>query len=199
MEEASYESDPDDERVLWITVGGVPWRAVDARLFRGRPPLPSLERGFENAFDELEARLACRFALKCLSRRAYFKRELAEELKRRLVSKEGIEKALADCARLGYLDEEAHLQAFLEGEKRRGSGPALILKKLTERGFSKEEAERFLGGGLSEEELIRQMGALVEKKMRGKASLDVVKLRSLLTRKGYPHPLIRKFLSSFFS
>lgn len=124
--------------------------------------------------------LAYAFALRCLARRGYTKRELARKLGQKGFPEEAIVSALARLDR--YIKDEETLQGMIQYYIARGQGPLSIIHKLVAgKGEVRERVEMYLETLYPEEEQIAQAKILAAKKgAREKA------YRFLLSR-GFPH------------
>jgi len=117
---------------------------------------------------EVEAKRA---AIRLLASRSHFSSELRRKLAGKGYPREAIEEALRECTRLGYLNDEERTRAFIEREKQKGNGPALIAYKLKEKGMNAEVA-------FDQEEAIRRL--LPRYRLK-----DRVKTIRSLCRKGF--------------
>lgn len=82
-------------------------------------------------------------ALRILTRRDYFRRELAERLKKRDFSPEEIDWVIGRCEEMGYLDDARLARRFAELRAPvKGWGPTRIRMELTARGVDESTAER---------------------------------------------------------
>jgi len=95
------------------------------------------------------SRSATAAALRLLARRPFFRHELGVRLARKGFDEEDAEAALDRCAELGYLDDQATAERFVEvraGE--RGWGPRRLCAELQQRGVEAElaaDASRLIG------------------------------------------------------
>lgn len=81
-------------------------------------------------------------ALKLLSRRDYFRAELAERLRRGDFADEDVSRALGRCEELGLLDDDRLAARFVElRATERGWGPRRLRLELERRGVAAEVAE----------------------------------------------------------
>jgi regulatory protein len=81
-------------------------------------------------------------ALKALARRDFFQRELAGRLLAKGFSEEEVERALARCGELGYLDDEGLARRFVEQRAvAKGWGPARLRAELRRRGAPRQVVE----------------------------------------------------------
>ncbi len=88
-------------------------------------------------------------ALRMLGRRGYFRHELAERLRRKGFDDEDVAAAVARCAELGYLDDDALAGRFVEiRASERGWGPRRLELELVQRGLEpgRAAAHARLGG-----------------------------------------------------
>ena len=183
----SAETKTEDPRFLMLTVEGAFWREVYKSLFVKH--LAFLRRSadrseLESRWKEVEMKAAKEAALRLLALRSYSSCELSEKLLLRGLSSFAIEKALEECARLGYLDDQEEARRFVEKEMKRGYGSYLISLKLKRRGMV--VSSELLA--LMQKEQQKQIEHLLQTRFR-KLSLKIPKERQkiamALKRRGF--------------
>lgn len=76
-----------------------------------------------------ELQLAKRLAVRWLARRAFFKAELEDKLRKKDISAEIVEEVVLFCRKIGALDDEKLQEKIIEKELRKGKGKAYALAK----------------------------------------------------------------------
>lgn len=84
------------------------------------------------------------YALRCLSLKSYYSEELRRAMRKKLHSEEHIEQAVEDCFRLGYLNDEEWLRAFVQGQLSRKKSHIAIVAKLLAKGVPAEKRKELL-------------------------------------------------------
>ncbi|MEM9552872.1 MAG: regulatory protein RecX [Acidobacteriota bacterium] len=116
---------------------------------------PDEEELFKDARDR---------ALKLLSRREHFRRELERKLAQREVPAEIAERVLDDLEERGWLDAERATRAYVSEKLRRGPiGRRRLEAELGERGVERELAARVLDESLPDDERAEALRAAARK------------------------------------
>ncbi len=116
-----------------------------------------------------------KIALRLLSIRSYSSAELRKKLNPRGFSEEEVEWAIAECTRLGFLNDVEEAARRTERFKRKGYGPALIAFKMKSSGLKEIR--------LSVEEQKETIRALLKKEAWKKK--DRIKKIAALQRRGF--------------
>lgn len=83
-------------------------------------------------------------ALHILSGRDHSVRELRQKLEKKGLPEDAIECVVAECLRLGYLDDERAARTLIDRFKRKGCGLRRLRFELSQRGLSGESASALL-------------------------------------------------------
>jgi regulatory protein len=133
---------------------------------------------------EDEEKLARQEALRMLALRNHFSGELKRKLRRKGISKEAADRAAHFCAEMGYIDDQAATERFIQREEKRGRGPLLIAYKLKERGglTPAEIAKVVRAMQKNEETTLRQF---LQKHLAKKSQSSKRKIAQQLARRGF--------------
>lgn len=123
--------------VLTIFIDGQPWREIHTTIFGRRPKIP---KDVQTRFSQWELQRAKSYALNRLAKQNQPSNQLEKSLRDRLVTEPTIAKIIADCQRLGYLNDEEWMESYIRSQQARHLGPERILLKLREKGISREQA-----------------------------------------------------------
>lgn len=129
--------------MLTILVDHEPWKEVHTSIFGKNPVLSSCQDANQlNAqFKQLETAGAKRYAIRLLSLRSYPSTQLFQALRRRFVTEESAQDAVAWCLSQGFLSDDEWIQSFVRVQQARRVGPKRIVQKLCQKGISFERAE----------------------------------------------------------
>lgn len=192
---------PSDEikDALTVRLDEEYWADVHPAVF-GKKPVFSEdflnEADFFTAFQEKEKSLALKYALNRLSMRGYTRYELEKLLKEKLVSEGSRQEALSACEEYGYLHDEKWAEAYVKTQISRKQGPAVIRKKLQEKGFSFDTIQTLINlvGTDPQKEAIRK---ILETRYRSRDFTnpkECNKVIGSLLRKGYSFDIIREIM-----
>ena len=84
------------------------------------------------------------YALRCLSAKSYYSEELRRAMRKKGHCETSIEEIVAECFRLGYLDDEEWLQVFVKSQFSRSRSPLAIAAKLAAKGVPAEKRKELL-------------------------------------------------------
>jgi len=113
-----------------------------------------------------EYRKALSSALRLLGRRDHSVAELRQKLIRRDVAEDVIQSVLAECLRLGYLDDARTARALIERFKRKGCGLYRIRHELAQRGLCGETFRDLLETSLAPSEERELARRALQKKLK---------------------------------
>ena len=192
---------PDDQRkdVLHLSVGESFYREIHVSIFGKHPKIRFCEENAEEQFSAKEFERARYFVFKRLSQRGYSSFELRNQLQERLVSEQGVEQVLAECFRLGYLDDEVWIEQFIREQKLRKTGPKMIAAKLYKKKVPRSFFEPFLENLLTLEEQKEAIDRLLATRFRLRNLDDFKeknKIFAALQRKGFTVEAIKQSLGS---
>jgi regulatory protein len=176
--------------VMTLLLDEEPWRDIHNSIFGRRPPFPrqvNSQDEWNEIFQAAEYAGALKFVMRRLSMRNHLGTELAGKLKDCLVSDKIIEKTLVECTRLGYLDDNVTLQAYVQSLLRKGYGPRAILPKLLRKQIPYQQACELIEQ-LDEKVHVQRICHLLETKYRSKKLeefSDRQKTIASLMRKGF--------------
>ena len=122
-------------------------------------------------------------ALRLLTRRDHSSHELMQKLSRRGFDADDIQRAVAQCRRLNYLDDERTAREFIRQRMRQGYGIRRIRYDLNRKGLRGERLEEILAASICDtEELIIARRVLRKKIKRLEGESDFFKKRDKLYR-----------------
>jgi regulatory protein len=116
--------------------------------------------------DNETYRKALNSALRILSRRDHSILELHKKLEARGFLEEHIRRVVAECRRLGYLDDERAAHALIERFKYKGCGARRIRFELRQSGLSGDHIVDLLQKRLSSEEELGLARRALERKLK---------------------------------
>lgn len=126
----------ENPRFLSLIVEGEMWKEVYKPLFgkylNELMRSHSLEE-LEEKFQKIEAKAAKFEALRLLSARSRFSGEIRRKLEEKGISASCIENTIAECVRLGYLDDAEQTRLLVLREQEKGYGPRRIALKMKTR------------------------------------------------------------------
>lgn len=178
----TWEINPEDSRSLLLMVDGDLWKEVYKNLFIRQ--LGSLSRcisleDLEAKFSLIEEKVAKAESLRLLSAKSRFSRELEEKLSAKGLSDKAIQKAIAECQRLGYLNDREESERLAQKLQRKGYGASLIAAKMKAKGGACKK--EMLGDPAP---IIRK---LYEKKLRSSSKEKAI---ASLLRRGFDYATI---------
>jgi len=154
--------------------------------------------GTENNGESIH-RNALNSALRILARRDHSVSELVRKLARRGFVKETIRQVVAECGRLGYLDDRRVAGQLIVRMRRKGLGLRRIRHELEKRGVDEHLTDAQIGATVTPEDE-RSLARLVAlKKWKTLAAEEdpqrkMLKLQRFLRYRGFSDPLIIEVL-----
>lgn len=141
-------------------------------------------------------------ALRLLGMKAYTERELAAKLVRSGFAAECTEQVIRWLREVGYLDDRAYAQRWVEQRLRgKGYGPARLRHELAGKGVAREWIDEALAQ-CGEDELEETAYRLAAERLRRLGGLDSPKVRrqiyGFLQRRGYAPEVIGRALRRLF-
>ena len=141
-------------------------------------------------------------ALRLLTRRDHSRHELVQKLRQRGYEEGDIRRAVAECQRLNYLNDERTAQVFIRQRARQGYGVRRIQYELHGKGLRGERFEQILDRSISQaDELAGARRLLQKKRKRFERETDPFKRRGKLYRflyaRGFSEAVITEVLQSF--
>ncbi len=138
-------------------------------------------------------------ALRLLTRRDHSCHELVQKLRQRGFEEEDIRRAVIECRRLNYLDDERTARVFIRQRARQGYGVKRIQYDLHKKGLRGERFEQILERSISEaDELAGALRLLQKKRQRFERETDPFKRRGKLYRflhaRGFSEGVITRVL-----
>ena len=165
-------------------------RQFDKRLFRKH--LSVIKKASDERLDQIEKEVAWDYALKVLTRRRLFSKELREKLSLRMVSQKTIDAVLEKTKRYDYINDARDLEESIRLGLLKSKGPFRMVNELGRRsGFDKEEIAVLLNRCVSEEDLIERGKKLIQKYQLPK---ERNKAYARLARRGFSLEIIQKIL-----
>lgn len=176
--------------VLSISIDEEPWRDIHQVIYGRQPRFPKCET--EEALIEYlqkkEYEGARQYALKRLAKYNQPSSQLKKALKEKLVSNQTLEKVIAECKNMGFLNDNEWLMNFIRQEILRGTGPQQIIRKLLSKGIDFDSSQKAVENMLSDETQDQQIAKLLSTRYRTR-NLEDYKERSkviaALLRKGF--------------
>jgi regulatory protein len=106
----------------------------------------------KDAKTEIQFRSAMDTAVGLLARRAHTTHELSLKLRKRRIRREIIERVVAECMRLNYLDDEDTARRYVAELKAKGYGRRHVSAAMRKKGLTADTAEIALEDGYSHSE-----------------------------------------------
>jgi regulatory protein len=131
-------------------------------------------------------------ALRLLGRRAHFRAELAQKLRRRGFGVAEVEETLGRLIEQRYINDESTAQLFAEQQARRLLGRQRLSSELKRRGVDRELARQTLDQALPDEE--EAANTLVANLLRRAKKPDAAKIARFLANRGFAAATIAKSL-----
>jgi regulatory protein len=134
-------------------------------------------------------------ALRILARRDHSVVELAQKLDRRGYAQDTVQQVVAECSRMGYLNDPRVAGQLIDRMKRRGMGLRRIRHELQKRGMEGDRFEAQLLAGVSPPEerlLVRQVAEKKWKKLSGQPDSrnKMLRLQRFLRYRGFSDSII---------
>ena len=153
------------------------------------------------AAEEAHYRSALDAAVRLLTRRRHTRRELERKLSARRHSAEAIRRACDTCERLGYVDDRAAADLYIEELKKKGYGRRHIQYSMKKKGFDAVLSEHRIQECYDEDEEAVIARQVMNKKRRtlkkGRPAADNrQKLYRHLYQRGFPPELIHRVLNA---
>jgi len=187
--------------VKTVYIDGEPFRDIHCKIFGKSPVFPEeMEREkFQLYFLSQEFTKAKKYTLDCLALRSYPSKQLEKLLERHLISTDTIQKILADCIRLGYLNDEAWMESFVRGQLARRISPQMIIFKLMQKGIPKKTAQEQVGLFSDQIQVSESITHLLKTKYKNKNLKDFKekqKVFGALMRRGFSPEDIKQALQT---
>lgn len=143
-------------------------------------------------------------ALRILARRDHSVAELVRKLARRGYAEDAIQRVVAECGRLGYLDDGRAADQVIDRMKRRGMGARRIRHELQQRGLDGREVEAQLQARvppLEERSTARRVALKKWDALAGEPDPQKKRLRlqRFLRYRGFPDSLVFEILEEMVS
>ena len=188
---------PDDQErgVLHLSVDDEFYREIHTSVFGKRPKFSFHESDLSEQFAQKEFERSRFFVMKKLSQRSYSSFELHAQLKERLVSQVTIDRVIEECAHLGYVDDKAWLEQFIQMQLLRKSGPKMIEAKLYQKGVPKSFYEPVLVNLATHKDQKEAIERLIQTRFRSKNLSDFKerqKVFGALVRKGFDFEVVKE-------
>lgn len=186
-----WKEDPENQRFLVILIDESPWKRIFKSLvLKDLDSLKVCKSHSElwQRWDKIEQKAAFAKIYQLLAGRSYFSSELKKKMSELGLSLKVIEEAIAECKRLGYIQDEEQTRAFIRKEMRKGCGLRLIICKLNALGVP--NAKQILESFIRENDTkpILQIHTLLQKRFRAASLLDEKQKRRailMLQRRGF--------------
>jgi regulatory protein len=158
----------------------------------------------ENPSDTGTYRKALNSALRILGRRDHSVAELTQKLVHSGFDGGMIQRVVAECGRMGYLDDRRTARQLIDRMKRRGMGVRRIRHELQKRGLEGEQTEAQLRAGVTPSEERALARQVAEKKLKTLENETDFRNRSLrlqrfLRYRGFSDSLIVEMLKEMQS
>jgi regulatory protein len=158
-----------------------------------------MEDGCDKAYQQ-----GLNSALRILARRDHSVTELAQKLTRRGYGQDIVQRVVAECRRLNYLDDERAARQVIDRMKLKGMGARRIRGELHRRGLKSEQVEALLGERVTEAEEQAMARRLFLKKWKTFATeLDLnkkkLRLQRFLSYRGFSDSMIHEMLKEIRS
>lgn len=145
-----------------------------------------------------EYRLARQYALRRLSAQSLPAAVLSKSLRQRQVSEETIDKVISELCQQGYINDHEWTQAFVRGQLSRKRGPREIMRRLSAKGISTEQADAALEAvGINHEDQEKSISELLSTRYRNKNLKDFKerqKVVASLLRRGFDFEIVINLL-----
>lgn len=166
-------------------------KIIDKRLYKKELYKISHDDSVADCWENLEKKVALRYTLFLLNRKAYSSYELKKKLEERLVSKQVVVEVLSIVG--DFLNDEALGESIVRVEKRQGKGERIIQHKLTRRlGWSHDVAAQFITAHLSIEEQLAEAKKRLARRFCAPLSMkDKAKALRYLLQRGYTYDTAR--------
>ncbi|MEB2286516.1 MAG: RecX family transcriptional regulator [Anaerolineae bacterium] len=168
-----------------------------ARLHQGQV-LSEVEIAALRALDDLSR--AIDYAARLLARRPYSSAEIRRSLAAREVAPTTIEEALARLESLGYVDDRAFAQFWVENRERfRPRSPQALRHELRQKGLAADIIEAALSALDARESAVRAAQEPL-RRLRGQTRAEVqIRLGAFLARRGFDYDVIREAVEAILA
>ncbi|HSW87187.1 MAG TPA: RecX family transcriptional regulator [Rhabdochlamydiaceae bacterium] len=197
-----WKSDNPNCKSLIVMVDDELWREVPKALFFRN--LRSIKRcmnlkDLEQLFSQLEEKACYDQAVRLLSIRSHFSKELKRKLSERGFSSQAIDTALSTCESRSYLNDSKHVMSVINNEQRKGYGPDYISLKIKSLGNITSETFKNIMEEVesNQETIIDQLIAKRYKNTSWKDPKQKMKVFQSLKRRGFRSDAINRVLSRF--
>ncbi len=143
-------------------------------------------------------------ALRILTGRDHSKSELNRKLKRRGFSPEDIEKAVSECERLDYINDERTARVYINQMIRKGHGLNRIRHEMNKKGLKGQRIQNILGEIESDIDETQGAERILQKNIkRFERESDLKKRRDKIYRflyaRGFSQDTIRRLINKYES
>ena len=121
-------------------------------------------------------------SLRILSRRDHSVAEMNSKLRKRGIEIDVIDRVLAECMRLDYLNDDRFAASLIRHLKRKGCGSLRLRNELNRRGIKGSDIEKLIQGAFGAGEELRIALGVAEKKIRSIRDKDPRKRREKIYR-----------------
>jgi len=139
--------------------------------------------GEQNDSDKMIYQKALNTAIRLLTRRDHSGYELTQKLKQRDFAVDIVDKTIAECRRLNYLNDDRTARGFVRELKRKGYGKKRIQLELKRKGLTGKTVARILAEKVSEsDERVGAERILQKNKKKFERETDPLKRRDKVYR-----------------
>lgn len=182
---------------ITILIDNEVWRDVHLFIFGRKLEFPACQtlEEFEFSFHTIEYLGAKNYALRALSKRNLFSKQLDKKLKERWISETTRKKIIQELQEKGYLQDQEWISNFVRIQAAKKSSPQMIAVKLQIRGVSSVDAEKAVLDIVQNQS--ETISYLLKTKYRTKNLSDFKekqKVIASLARKGFPYEEIQAAL-----
>lgn len=157
------------------------------RVLKTMPHFATKEE-LQDWIQEVEKKSSLNYALFLLARRSYYSETLREKLRSQGISSSTISFILEEMKKLGYLQDEEYLSAWVKAEIRKSRSILMIRARAKQKGFSSQKVSELLEK-LFPIDLQSETAMLQIKKLR-KRGYPKEKIFQSLQRKGFSYGLL---------
>jgi regulatory protein len=143
-------------------------------------------------------------ALRILTGRDHSEFELTRKLKQRGFKPEDIDKAVSECVRLDYINDERTSRVYIDQMIRKGYGRIRIRQEFNKKGLKSRRVQNILSEAVSDADEEDGAERLLKKNIkRFERESDLKKRRDKIYRflytRGFPREIIIKVLENFLT
>ena len=176
--------------ILTIIYKGNKWKEIHTAIFGLHPDYltqASKLKELETNFYQCEYRLAKQYVMRRLSKKSYYSQEMANLLKRRLITSLTLERIIGECQDKGYFNDAEWLEQFMRSNLKKYSLD-MTLRKLRPYGVPHETIEQLGRKWRNPEESKNSIRKIIDTRSRSKDIQNYKERQKLirtLMRKGY--------------